>query len=152
VKPLWVPGTGFPRPALLVALSTSVKAANWYCSTWTNLVVFWEFSAHDGRMFTFTYHLVSVYNSSWSGTELCITLLLSLMLSLCHRADLYRASGKFELLDRILPKLKATGHKCLLFCQMTALMSIMEDFLYYRGLICCCHLCSYTFSVASLSL
>lgn len=48
-------------------------------------------------------------------------------------ADLYRASGKFELLDRMLPKLKTTGHKCLLFCQMTSLMSIMEDYLLYRG-------------------
>ncbi|PNF17190.1 ATP-dependent helicase brm [Cryptotermes secundus] len=47
--------------------------------------------------------------------------------------DLYRASGKFELLDRILPKLKATGHRVLLFCQMTQLMTIMEDYLGWRG-------------------
>jgi SWI/SNF-related matrix-associated actin-dependent regulator of chromatin subfamily A protein 2/4 len=33
--------------------------------------------------------------------------------------DLYRVSGKFELLDRILPKLKATGHRVLMFSQMT---------------------------------
>lgn len=45
------------------------------------------------------------------------------------RPDLYRASGKFELLDRILPKLKATNHRVLLFCQMTQLMTIMEDYL-----------------------
>ncbi|XP_043938271.1 transcription activator BRG1-like [Protopterus annectens] len=48
-------------------------------------------------------------------------------------ADLYRASGKFELLDRILPKLRATNHKVLLFCQMTSLMTIMEDYFAYRG-------------------
>ncbi|XP_046739916.1 ATP-dependent helicase brm isoform X3 [Diprion similis] len=47
--------------------------------------------------------------------------------------DLYRASGKFELLDRILPKLKATDHRVLLFCQMTQLMTIMEDYLGWRG-------------------
>ncbi|KAK7501203.1 hypothetical protein BaRGS_00007688 [Batillaria attramentaria] len=47
--------------------------------------------------------------------------------------ELYRSSGKFELLDRILPKLAATGHKGLIFCQMTSLMSIMEDYLVYRG-------------------
>lgn len=47
--------------------------------------------------------------------------------------DLYRASGKFELLDRILPKLRATNHKVLLFCQMTSLMTIMEDYFAYRG-------------------
>uniref|UniRef100_A0A915A0I3 Helicase ATP-binding domain-containing protein n=1 Tax=Parascaris univalens TaxID=6257 RepID=A0A915A0I3_PARUN len=46
--------------------------------------------------------------------------------------DLYRVSGKFELLDRLLLKLKVTGHRLLMFCQMTSLMSIMEDFLIYR--------------------
>lgn len=47
--------------------------------------------------------------------------------------DLYRASGKFEVLDRILPKLRATNHKVLLFCQMTSLMTIMEDYFAYRN-------------------
>ncbi|KAI8142952.1 SNF2 family N-terminal domain-containing protein [Fennellomyces sp. T-0311] len=46
---------------------------------------------------------------------------------------LYRTSGKFELLDRMLPKLKETGHRVLIFFQMTQIMSIMEDFLNYRG-------------------
>lgn len=50
-----------------------------------------------------------------------------------HRPDLYRVSGKFEFLDRILPKLKATDHRVLLFCQMTSLMNIMEDYLNWRG-------------------
>lgn len=47
--------------------------------------------------------------------------------------DLYRASGKFEVLDRMLPKFKSSGHRVLLFCQMTTLMTIMEDYLHYRG-------------------
>ncbi|KAI2612813.1 chromatin remodeling complex SWI/SNF, component SWI2 and related ATPase [Hypoxylon fragiforme] len=46
---------------------------------------------------------------------------------------LWRTAGKFELLDRILPKYKATGHRVLMFFQMTAIMDIMEDFLKYRG-------------------
>ncbi|OZJ05270.1 hypothetical protein BZG36_01962 [Bifiguratus adelaidae] len=46
---------------------------------------------------------------------------------------LYRAAGKVELLDRMLPKLKTTGHRVLIFFQMTAVMTIMEDFLQYRG-------------------
>jgi ATP-dependent helicase STH1/SNF2 len=45
---------------------------------------------------------------------------------------LWRTSGKFELLDRILPKYHATGHRVLMFFQMTAIMDIMEDFLRYR--------------------
>uniref|UniRef100_A0A671WMR4 SWI/SNF related BAF chromatin remodeling complex subunit ATPase 2 n=1 Tax=Sparus aurata TaxID=8175 RepID=A0A671WMR4_SPAAU len=49
--------------------------------------------------------------------------------------DLYRASGKFELLDRILPKLQATNHRVLLFCQMTTLMTIMEDYFSYRNFL-----------------
>jgi ATP-dependent helicase STH1/SNF2 len=47
---------------------------------------------------------------------------------------LWRASGKFELLDRILPKFHATGHRVLMFFQMTQIMNIMEDFLRLRGL------------------
>lgn len=47
--------------------------------------------------------------------------------------ELYRASGKFEVLDRMLPKFYATKHRCLVFCQMTTLMTIMEDFLNWRG-------------------
>uniref|UniRef100_A0A673XTW3 SWI/SNF related BAF chromatin remodeling complex subunit ATPase 2 n=1 Tax=Salmo trutta TaxID=8032 RepID=A0A673XTW3_SALTR len=49
--------------------------------------------------------------------------------------ELYRASGKFELLDRILPKLHVTNHRVLLFCQMTSLMTIMEDYFAYRNFL-----------------
>ncbi|KAL7054112.1 hypothetical protein AAHC03_026546 [Spirometra sp. Aus1] len=51
----------------------------------------------------------------------------------CEGKALYRSSGKFELIDRILPKLKATGHRVLIFCQMTSLMTIMQDYFDYRG-------------------
>ncbi|KAJ5182752.1 hypothetical protein N7492_000368 [Penicillium capsulatum] len=47
---------------------------------------------------------------------------------------LWRTAGKFELLDRILPKFRATGHRVLMFFQMTQIMNIMEDFLRLRGL------------------
>ncbi|KAF2768718.1 chromatin remodeling complex SWI/SNF component SWI2 [Teratosphaeria nubilosa] len=45
---------------------------------------------------------------------------------------IWRTAGKFELLDRILPKLQATGHRVLMFFQMTQIMNIMEDFLRLR--------------------
>lgn len=47
---------------------------------------------------------------------------------------LWRTAGKFELLDRVLPKFRATGHRVLMFFQMTQIMNIMEDFLRMRGL------------------
>uniref|UniRef100_F6W213 Transcription activator BRG1 n=1 Tax=Ciona intestinalis TaxID=7719 RepID=F6W213_CIOIN len=47
--------------------------------------------------------------------------------------DLYRVCGKFELLDRVLPKLKKYNHRVLLFCQMTSTMTILEDYFAYRG-------------------
>lgn len=47
---------------------------------------------------------------------------------------LWRTAGKFELLDRILPKYQRTGHRVLMFFQMTAIMDIMEDFLRLRGI------------------
>ncbi|KAL7285940.1 LOW QUALITY PROTEIN: hypothetical protein ACG7TL_001055 [Trametes sanguinea] len=46
---------------------------------------------------------------------------------------LIRSSGKIELLYRILPKFFATGHRVLIFFQMTKVMDIMEDFLKLMG-------------------
>lgn len=50
------------------------------------------------------------------------------------RPELYRASGKFEVLDRMLPKFRATNHRTLVFCQMTSLMTILEDYLNWKGM------------------
>lgn len=49
-----------------------------------------------------------------------------------NNALLYRVAGKFEVLDRILPKLFATGHRVLMFFQMTTVMTIFEDYLNFR--------------------
>ncbi|KAJ2557536.1 ATP-dependent DNA helicase Snf21, partial [Coemansia sp. RSA 1933] len=49
---------------------------------------------------------------------------------------LYRAAGKFELLDRMLAKLLATNHKILIFFQMTKIMDIVQDFMAWRGIRC----------------
>ncbi|XP_043690556.1 probable ATP-dependent DNA helicase CHR12 isoform X2 [Telopea speciosissima] len=46
-----------------------------------------------------------------------------------RKEEIVRASGKFELLDRLLPKLKRTGHRILLFSTMTRLMDILEIYL-----------------------
>ncbi|GMF99888.1 unnamed protein product [[Candida] boidinii] len=48
--------------------------------------------------------------------------------------DIWRVSGKFELLDRVLPKFQATGHRVLMFFQMTQIMDIMEDYLRFKGM------------------
>ncbi|KAK5319086.1 transcriptional regulator [Exophiala xenobiotica] len=48
--------------------------------------------------------------------------------------SIWRTSGKFELLDRILPKFRATNHRVLMFFQMTQIMNIMEDFMRLRGI------------------
>lgn len=47
--------------------------------------------------------------------------------------NVIRSSGKFALLDQMLPKLKAAGHRVLMFTQMTAVMTILEDYFTYRG-------------------
>ena len=47
--------------------------------------------------------------------------------------NLFRVAGKFELLDRILPKFKSKDHRVLMFFQMTAIMDIMEDYLRWKG-------------------
>ncbi|KAG2345382.1 hypothetical protein BDR05DRAFT_930827 [Suillus weaverae] len=46
---------------------------------------------------------------------------------------LVRSAGKLELLSRILPKFFATGHRVLIFFQMTKVMDIMEDFMKMMG-------------------
>lgn len=38
-------------------------------------------------------------------------------------------SGKFELLSKMLPKLKSRGHRVLMFSQMTKLLDLLEEFL-----------------------
>lgn len=45
---------------------------------------------------------------------------------------LVRASGKFALLDRMLTRLFDDGHQVLIFSQMTAVLSVMEDYLNFR--------------------
>lgn len=47
--------------------------------------------------------------------------------------EIWRCSGKFELLDRMLEKFIVTQHKVLIFCQMTQLMDIMQMYFDYRG-------------------
>ncbi|RDX84282.1 putative ATP-dependent DNA helicase CHR12, partial [Mucuna pruriens] len=46
-----------------------------------------------------------------------------------RKEEIVRASGKFELLDRLLPKLRRSGHRVLLFSQMTRLMDTLEIYL-----------------------
>lgn len=46
--------------------------------------------------------------------------------------EILRASGKFEILDRILPKLKRSGHRVLLFSQMVKCLDIIGDYLDWR--------------------
>ncbi|XP_078429763.1 SNF2/Brahma-type chromatin-remodeling protein CHR12 [Wolffia australiana] len=46
-----------------------------------------------------------------------------------RKDEIVRASGKFELLDRLLPKLRRAGHRVLLFSQMTRLIDVLEIYL-----------------------
>jgi len=45
----------------------------------------------------------------------------------CNDETLITTSGKMMLLDLLLPKLKATGHKVLIFSQFTTVLDILED-------------------------
>lgn len=42
------------------------------------------------------------------------------------------SSGKLVLTDKLLPKLKADGHKVLVFSQMIRVLDIIEDYLVYK--------------------
>jgi ATP-dependent helicase STH1/SNF2 len=45
---------------------------------------------------------------------------------------IYKSSGKFEILDRIVPKIIGTGHKILVFSQFKKLIDVMCHFFAYR--------------------
>ncbi|KAF2074803.1 hypothetical protein CYY_003906 [Polysphondylium violaceum] len=42
--------------------------------------------------------------------------------------DLIRASGKFDTMDQILMKMRASGHRVLIFTQMTEVINLMEEY------------------------
>lgn len=46
--------------------------------------------------------------------------------------SLINSSGKMVLIDKLLPKLKANGHRVLIFSQMVKCLDILEDYLMYR--------------------
>ena len=45
---------------------------------------------------------------------------------------LVKSSGKLLLLDKMLDRLKAHGHRVLIFSQMTRMLDILEDYLFYK--------------------
>jgi len=49
---------------------------------------------------------------------------------------IYKSSGKFEFLDRIIPKLLYFKHKILIFSQMTQLLNILERYFMFKGIKC----------------
>ncbi len=46
-------------------------------------------------------------------------------------------AGKLHVLDKLLPKLKEQGSRCLIFTQMTRILDILEDYCWFRGLKYC---------------
>ena len=44
-----------------------------------------------------------------------------------------KGSGKLQMLDRILPKLKADKHRVLIFSQFTSMLDLLEDFCELRN-------------------
>ncbi|XP_068183416.1 lymphoid-specific helicase [Antennarius striatus] len=47
--------------------------------------------------------------------------------------QLVQSSGKFLILDRLLPALKQRGHKVLIFSQMTSILDLLMDYCFLRG-------------------
>ena len=51
--------------------------------------------------------------------------------------SLLRGSGKLFLLDKLLCRLNATGHRVLIFSQMVRMLDLMSDYLTLRRCVCC---------------
>ncbi|MES1918322.1 hypothetical protein MHBO_000304 [Bonamia ostreae] len=54
-----------------------------------------------------------------------------------NRSEYFRrcveASGKLVFLDKLLPRLKAEGHRVLLFSQMTRVLDVLQEYLRFKG-------------------
>lgn len=48
---------------------------------------------------------------------------------------LISSSGKLVLIDKLLPKLRASGHKVLIFSQMKMVLDLLEYYLQCRGYV-----------------
>lgn len=57
--------------------------------------------------------------------------ILMVFLHLAMR-DLILDSGKLATLDKLLEKLKAEGHRCLIYFQMTRMIDLMEEYIAYK--------------------
>lgn len=49
--------------------------------------------------------------------------------------QIVRSCGKLDVLDRILPKLKACGHRVLIYSQMVKLLEILEEYVLQQGYV-----------------
>jgi len=49
--------------------------------------------------------------------------------------NLFRVSGKLEVLDRMLPKLLQFGHKTLIFSQFTSVLDVLGAYLEWKGIL-----------------
>jgi DNA helicase INO80 len=47
-------------------------------------------------------------------------------------SDLILDSGKLHKLDKLLEQLKAEGHRCLIYFQMTKMIDLMEEYISYK--------------------
>lgn len=49
-----------------------------------------------------------------------------------HLQAMIQSAGKLVLIDKLLPKMKAGGHKVLIFSQMVRCLDILEDYLIHK--------------------
>lgn len=76
----------------------------------------------------------ALQNTMMQLRKICNHPYLFLTESVIVDQNIISSSGKFELLDRMLPKMIATGHKTLIFSQMVQLLDVLQAFLQFRNI------------------
>ena len=76
----------------------------------------------------------ALQNTMMQLRKICNHPYLFLTESVIVDQNIISSSGKFELLDRMLPKMIATGHKTLVFSQMVQLLDVLQAFLQFRNI------------------
>jgi hypothetical protein len=112
----------------------------------TETVIKCELSSWQLEMYkSLTQAALGVKNKFMNGKSISLNNTLMQLRKVCNHPYLFfnegwdindviiKCCGKFDILDRMLVKLRRGGHRVLIFTQMTQVISIMEDYLAYRG-------------------
>lgn len=126
-----------PKEETIVSVELTRTQKKWYRATLEQNFSFLEKGAKSsnvGNLHNIFMELRKCCNHPYliKGVELIETQHLGTSDDETLMQHLIEASGKLVLVDKLLPKLRESGHKVLIFSQMIRVLDILEDYLSWR--------------------